>query len=490
MESQFNLVLQWAEIGCLLNFIAQQISTQCLPRDKQLLERVLSYLAQESIANESTRQHSERESAWHELLTSNCLADISSDEEQLKLAQRARCYYVVEYLLEKLQRYDNMLDCLIHNPTRHETMFAYMERHVNNSERRIYAQLREHLGELLEINATETTRIIALHYPGKISELVELLHGKKPLLFRLLQCLNERHCELQPIQMELLLELYCNLEQPDEVLEFLKNSAGYRLNKAVDIVERHQLKRAVIYLYEQQECYAKAFDLSMELLRAADVNAAEKEAKEIAELLARAAPTLPEKELERCWFTLLQYILPQQELQSITKSMLHEASQHIDLHNLVQLIMNTHNVSSSFGDIKDLLMSMLISSRQETEALRLAADKLCQNLHTEFAEQRHLARRGLWVTSMRCLICRQRLYDQTPVLVLGPCGHAFHERCWSETTALQKCPRCEEPLPFEPDDAQQLSIVRLPCPSQHLLKSSNTMELGSLQLKAPPRRFC
>ncbi|EDW69676.1 vacuolar protein sorting-associated protein 8 homolog [Drosophila virilis] len=475
----------WAEIGCLLNFIAQQISTQCLPRDKQLLERVLSYLAQENIANESARQHSERESAWHELLSSNCLADISNDEEQLELAQRARCYYVVEYLLEKLHRYDNILECLIHNQARHETMFAYMERHVSVSERCIYQQLRRHLGKLLEINAAETTRLIALHYPDKMSELLELLSGQQRLLFRLLQCLNERHCELQPALMELLLELYCNLEGADAVLEFLRTSSGYRLDKAIDIVERHQLQRAVIYLYEQQESYAKAFDLSMQLLRDATVDTAAKEAKEIAELLARSAQTLPEKQLERCWFTLLQYILPQQDLQSITKSMLHEASQHIDLHNLLQLIMNTHNVSTSFGDIKDLLMSMLISSRQETEALRVAADTLCQNLHTDLAEQRRVARRGVWVTSMRCLICRQRLYDQTPVLVLGPCGHALHEHCRNEATTLQQCPRCDAAMPVG-----QLSTLRLPCPSQHLLSSSHTMELGSLQLKAPPRRFC
>lgn len=474
----------------MLNFIAQQISTQCLPRDRQLLERVLSHLAQEQIANESSRQHSERESAWHELLSNNCLADISSDEEQLKLAQLASCYYVVEYLLEKLQRYDNILECYIKNPLRHETMFAYMERHVADKERAIYAQLVRHLPQLLEINAQETTRVIALHYAEKIEELLEQLSGQKPLLFRLLQCLNERHTKLQPVQMEQLLTLYCQQETPDAVLEFLRGSTGYRLNKAIAIVEQHELNRAVIYLYEQQESYAKAFDLSMEVLRAADADTAAKEAKEIAELLARSAQTLPEKQLERCWFTLLQYILPQQELQSITKTMLHEASQHIDLHNLVQLIMNTHNVSSSFGDIKDLLMGMLISSRQQTEALRVASDVLREDLHAEFVEQRKVARRGLWVTSMRCQLCRQRLYGQTDVIVLGFCGHALHQRCIDEEIdGIKQCPRCAADLPL--DAVQQtLAPLRLTCPSQHLLRGNDRQELGTLQLKAPPRRFC
>lgn len=445
---------------------------------------MLSYLAQEQIANETARQHSERESAWHELLSNNCLADISSDEEQLQLAQRASCYYVVEYLLEKLQRYENILESYIKNPLRHETMFAYMERHVREKERAIYAQLVRHLPQLLEINAEETTRLIALHYPERIEELLELLSTQKPLLFRLLQCLNARHSKLQPLQLEKLLQLYCELETPEAVLEFLRGSKGYRLDKAIAIVEQHQLNRAVIYLYEQQESYAKAFDLSMELLQAADAEAAPNEAKEIAELLARSAQTLPDKELERCWFTLLQYILPQQELQSITKSMLHEASQHIDLHNLVQLIMNTHNVSSSFGDIKDLLMGMLISSRQQTEALRVKADVLCQDLHSEFVEQRQVARRGLWVTSMRCQLCRQRLYDQTEVIVLGSCGHALHQRCINEAKdEVKQCPRCAAELP-------QQEAVRLPCQGQSVLKGSTQQELGTLQLKAPPRRFC
>lgn len=454
------------------------------------MERVLSHLAQEQITNESSRQHSERESAWHELLSNNCLADISSDEEQLKLAQLASCYYVVEYLLEKLQRYDNILECYIKNPLRHETMFAYMERHVAEEERAIYAQLVRQLPQLLEINAPETARLIALHYPENIDELLGQLSGQKPLLFRLLQCLNERHTKLQPAQMEQLLSLYCQQETPDAVLEFLRGSTGYRLDKAIAIVEQHELNRAVIYLYEQQESYAKAFDLSMELLRAADADAAAKEAKKIAELLARSARTLPEKQLERCWFTLLQYILPQQELQSITKTMLHEASQHIDLHNLVQLIMNTHNVSSSFGDIKDLLMGMLISSRQQTEALRVSADVLCEELHAEFVEQRQVARRGLWVTSMRCQLCRQRLYDQTEIIVLGACGHAVHQRCIDEEAdGIKQCPRCALDLPLDAE-TQQLAPIRLPCPSQHMLRGNDRQELGTLQLKAPPRRFC
>ncbi|XP_017844000.2 vacuolar protein sorting-associated protein 8 homolog [Drosophila busckii] len=480
----------WAEIGCLLNFIAQQISTQCLPRDKQLLERVLSYLAQEHIAKESERQHSERESAWHELLSNNCLADISSDEEQLELAQRANCYYVVEYLLEKLQRYHNILSCYIKNPSRHESMFVYMELHVHDIERCIYAQVRNNLDQLLQINAKETTRVIALHFPDKIDELLEQLRTKPVELFSLLKCLNERQSKLQPAYLEKLLELYCQQQTPEAVLEFLHDTTGYRLDKAIEIVKQHQLQRAVIYLYEQQEYYAQAFDLSMELLQTASQETASGEAQLVAALLARAAQTLPADKLERCWFTLLQYVLPQQALQSIAKSMLHEASQHIDLQNLVQLIMNTHNVVSSFGDIKELLMSMLISSRQETEALRLAADVLCQDLHTQFAEKHRQARRGLWVTSMRCQLCRQRLYDQTEVIVLGVCGHAVHDRCLIEETPLQQCPRCTITLPTVPADETQLAFTSLPCPNQHLLQSSNSIELGALQLKAPPRRFC
>ncbi|SPP85165.1 vacuolar protein sorting-associated protein 8 homolog [Drosophila guanche] len=482
----------WAEIGCLLNFIAQQISMQCLPRDRQLLQRVLSHLAQEHIEHESSRQHSERESAWHELLSSNCLADISSDEEQLALAERARCYYVVEYLLEKLQRYENILDCYIQNESRHETMFAYMERHVSVPGRCIYPQLKQHLRQLLTINAKETTRLLALHYPERIMQLLESLLEEEALLFCFLKCLNERQCELEAEQMELLLELFCKLETTAAVEHFLATNCGYRLEQAIAISKRHRLNRAVIYLYEKQESYAKAFELSMDMLRAAAGEQAVKEAQQISALLSRSVEKLPPQELERCWFTLLQYILPHQELQAITKAMLHEASQHIDLHNLVQLIMNTpHNVNSSFGDIKDLLMGMLDSSRHQTEALRTAADALCQNLHVQFARQQRVARRGLWITSTKCCICRQRLSNQTQFLVMGCCGHALHEDCLAECPQVpeEECPRCYANIPLGVD-GQSSSCLCLPKANRRLFSQSSAMEMGALQLKAPPRRFC
>ncbi|XP_052846623.1 vacuolar protein sorting-associated protein 8 homolog [Drosophila gunungcola] len=472
----------WAEIGCLLNFIAQQISMQCLPRDRQLLERVLSHLAQEEIAHESSRQHSERENAWHELLSSNCLAEISSDEEQLHLAQRAKCYCVVEYLLEKLQRYDTILDCYIRNEARHETMFAYMERHVANPERCIYGQLKMHLRELLTINAKETTRLLALHYPEKIHELLDTLRKEEALLYVFLKCLNERRCELEATHLELLLELHCKLDSALNVQEFLSANWGYRLEEAIAIVKRHHLNRSVIYLYEMQESYAKAFELSMDLLKTLSGEEAAHEAQIIVSLLARSVATLPAQELERCWFVLLKYILPHPELQSVTKHILHEASQHIDLHNLVQLIMNTHNVSSSFGDIKDLLMGMLDSSRHQTEALRNGIEFMCQNLHLEFARRYRQASRGLWVTTTKCSVCRQRLYDHSQVLILGGCGHGLHQECMEEAeTQFEKCPRCYTVIPEQ--------TLRLPHPNRNLISISSSLEMGALQLKAPPRRF-
>ncbi|KAH8342369.1 hypothetical protein KR059_003666 [Drosophila kikkawai] len=476
----------WAEIGCLLNFIAQQISMQCLPRDKQLLERVLSHLAQEEIANESSRQHSERENAWHELLSSNCLAEISSDEEQLLLAEKAKCYCVVEYLLEKLERYDTILDCYIRNEARHETMFAYMERFVDNPERCIYEQLKRHLRQLLAINDKETTRLLALHYPQKISELLDSLKTEESLLYVFLKCLNERRAKLEASQLELLLELHCKLETQDVVMEFL--CCNIRLlmdnqDQAIAIVESHHLDRAVIYLYEMQESYTKAFELSMDLLKAATGEEAVEEARVLPALLGRSVHILPAAELERCWFVLLQYVLPKQEFQSISKSLLHEASHHIDLHNLVQLIMNTHNVSSSFGDIKDLLMGMLDSSRQQTEALRGSADIQCQGLHLEFRKHHQQARRGLWVTTTKCSVCRQRLYEQSQVLILGGCGHGLHEECLEDAeTTLEECPRCFT--------AMQEQTLALPRPNKSLISISKSLEMGALQLKAPPRRFC
>ncbi|XP_017489159.1 PREDICTED: vacuolar protein sorting-associated protein 8 homolog [Rhagoletis zephyria] len=508
----------WAEIGCLLNFIAQQISQQCLTPDSQLLEKVLNHLSKEEIANETARQHSERESAWHELLINNCLDSISNDEEQLQLARRAHCYYVQEYLLEKLQRYDGIVECYLNNSLRHDTMFSYMERHVRHPERKIYHQIENYLLRMLEINAKETARIVDFYYSGQINKLVEVAKKDEQSLLTFLEHLHRRRVDLTAEQSEQLLALLCKYK-PHEVDDFVRNADQYRLGEALKLVLSHKLSRAAVYLYEKQGNYKSAFEISIELLSTLHAEEAAVFAQGISSLCVRANELLPNKECEKFWFTLLQQILPRDDLKSSTKNMLHLASQHVDLPKLVQLVMNTRNVSGNFGDIKDLLMSMLSQSRLETDAMEKTLQIRGEELANTFACKRKEVKRGLLVSIMRCVICQQRLYNQTDILVLGSCGHAMHDKCaaaYSETLEAREhdeisgsthvendvsimsasCPQCLSVI----ESSFYSNLIKLSEPSHTIYQFSegshnfhqqqhDILQKGVLRLKAPPRKF-
>lgn len=514
------LPLQWSEIGCLLNFIAQQISQSCLPADTQLLEKVLNYLSKEEIENESARLHSERENAWHELLVNNCLDAITNDKEQLELARRSNCHYVEEYLLEKLQRFDTILDCYLNNPQRHETMFVYMERHNKDEKRKIYLQLRKHIKRLLDIDAKETTRIVDLYYQAKITELLELVQDDEKVLFSFLKHLQQINENMQSDKKLKLLNLFCKFE-PLEVEEFVKTNENYHSQEALEIVQRYQLSHSAIFLAEKLFDYKLAFNLSMDMLKNSKADDRAECAKSVSDLCARSSicpkSLLSPQERESLWMELLKFILPLEELKLITKSMLHEASQYVDLPNLVQLVMNTHNVSGSFGDIKELLLSMLNQSKQETNAMEITQKIMEKELTEVFHKYYKKCSRGLWITMMRCVVCNQRLYNQSAILIVGSCGHAMHEQCCkdfltketkNDYTALNKddelstdgnylqCPYCLNEIDVRIFDAP----LQLAKPSHNVINYSNNnisyndaatthRELGVLQLKSPPRKF-
>ncbi|XP_075164804.1 vacuolar protein sorting 8 isoform X2 [Haematobia irritans] len=526
----------WSEIGCLLNFIAQQISDSCLPCDTQLLEKVLNYLSMETIDNETSRLHSERENAWYELLVNNCLDPISNDTEQLDLAKRARCYYVQEYLLEKLKRYDQILSCYINNPLRHEIMFVYMERYAKETNRKVYQQIKTHLKQLLDIDGKETTRIIDLYYRDKVDELLDLLANEEKSHFIFLKELQQRNDDLSPEQCEKLICFLCKYE-PHNVDEFLKASNCYNIDGALHLVTEHKLLTPAIFLAEKKGDYNAAFHYAMELLKSTKTEDMTECAKSVSALCSRCSlaskSSLTETEREALWFELLKYILPLENLKSITKTMLHEASQHVDLSNLVHLVMNTRNVSGNFGDIKELLLSMLNQSKAETNAMEIALRILEKEIAEELHKKQKIASRGLLITMMHCVVCKKRLYNEAAIII-GACSHAMHVPCSIEfqkqhtkyddevdspsTSSSSKnfshhsssnlmednaiviqCPYCLCSI----DDQGISKPLQLAKPSHNFSNFANDQrcsrnnssytppcnDLGVLQLKSPPRKF-
>lgn len=444
----------------------------------------------------------------------------------MELSKIAHCHYVEEYLLEKLQRYDTILECYLNNPLRHETMFVYMERHCKDEKRQIYEQLQKHIKKLLTIDAKETTRIVDLYFKHKIEDIFQLVATEEEILFIFLKQLQQRNCNLSIQQKDKLLEFLCKYE-PLEVEEFLQTSESFHNETSLKIVQKYELLQAAIFLAEKLHDYKLAFKISMDILRNCKTEEMPEYAKSVSALCARSSTAskskLSPKERESLWFDLLKFILPLEELKFITKSMLHEASQHVDLTNLVQLIMNTHNVSGSFGDIKELLLSMLNQSKQETNAIEITQKILEKELAEKFQQCQRRAARGLWITMIKCVVCKQRLYNQSAILLIGSCGHAMHEQCSKDYLATMqlstnaddpstsgaslssndslnenfiKCPYCLNEI-----DSNLLNtplvlakpshnVINYQMHSKNFQYNANTdRELGVLKLKSPPRKF-
>lgn len=478
----------WSQIGCLLNFISQQVSAHCLPDDASLVERITDYLVKENIDGESPREHSEREQAWLELISSNHLSHIPL-EQQLVLASRAKCYCVREYLLEKLNEYDEILECYLNNPYRHLEVFMYIEQHAANPERKIYLQVLKNFPALMRIDYDRMTKIVVDHFSEKVPEFVRALSNEPKLLYLFLGQLSRYGLALDVAQNEKYLELMCQ-ENPEQVKEFLTSSENYRLENALEIVTKFHLTQCCIYLYEKQGDYQVAFNLSMELLREAPESTAETYAHQIMLLCSRASQVLSEKQREDFWFPLLTLVLSRPDLSSITRSALHLAGQHVDLSKLVQLVLQCGTQSGSFGDIKDLLVGMLSNSRYENLLLETTARILGRDLHNKFAVERKAANRGLWVTVIKCVVCRQRLYNQMDVLVFGACGHSIHQACCSDRISKSSCPRCGAKMASdEPIELAKPKLRIVDIDSRHSDSISSTNNSEMLNVKAPPRQF-
>lgn len=462
----------------------------------------------EEIENETMRMHNDRENGWYDLLTANYINDIRNYSEQLHLARRARCYYVEEYLLEKLQYYDEILACYIKNPSRQHAMFSYIERYAHNSDRLILKQVLRHLNDLLDIDAPEITRLIILHFREHLDVIWEQLdpvdsvnlnhEQQQKRLLQYLRNLHERKELLDKEYAHKCLELLCKYDTSG-VDSFIRQNNSYSIDWALDLLKKHEhFIDSCVYLAEKQSNYRMAFDFAMKKLKS---TTNENDATECMHVLCDLCTTyskLPAKQIpsasigvtaapssspleteriqevtkldsdttessdpmqfllensEKLWFELIEYVLQRQDLKSITKSLLQEASMYVNLQHLVQLVLNIRHVSGNFGDIKDLLMGMLLQSRQEMymmeETLRIMGHELSEQFH----KTQKTCRQGIWVTMMRCVLCSHRFLNQsitsishnvtesepnntTNILILGSCGHGMHEQCFIDYQKL------------------------------------------------------
>ncbi|KAJ6642950.1 Vacuolar protein sorting-associated protein 8 like [Pseudolycoriella hygida] len=466
----------WSDIACLLNFISIQISSRSLPEDSNLLNKVLNYLRMGNIPNETPRQHVEREEAWLGLIESNCLLHIPT-AEHLKMAQSAKCYRVIENLMEKRKTYNDILSCYICDPYRNSELWSYVKRHMDNPSRKIYEQLLEHFEKCVEINCEEITCIIIENFISNLNRFIRLLDRNEQSLYMFLDQLNKHQVAMDINDSETYLQLLCKYNT-EKVEGFLKSNENYRIENALEIVKAFQLTSCSIFLYEKQGDFQSAFHLSMELLKEAPESTAESRALIVSSLCSRGSLVLPESEREKLWFTFLRLILPRPDLTQVSRVILHAATGHVNLTNLVQLVLTSGTSTGNFGDIKHILLGMLSNSKYETLLLQTTTKILGHDLHNLFAKEKRAASQGLFIKSIKCVVCRMRLHNQQDVIVLGSCNHVVHQNCIDEQFTV--CPRCGATY-------TKKKPIRLAVPKNQLVERSENNLGSALNVKAPTR---
>uniref|UniRef100_A0A336MXD4 CSON008771 protein n=1 Tax=Culicoides sonorensis TaxID=179676 RepID=A0A336MXD4_CULSO len=473
----------WSQRSCLLNFIASQVATtKNLPESDVFLSQVIPYLTKEIIPDETPREHSEREQAWLELLRAKCLPHIPT-EHLIELSQNARCHRVTEFLLIDEKRYDEILATYLCDSRRHIELIHYLFRYASHPERKIFEQLSSNFNAFLDVNFEHVTKVVIEHYKDKIKDLAESLPTKSHNLFLFLDTLVREGITLDPNLHEIYVDLLC-IHNPSNVLDFLKSTAEtYRLQEVLDICNSHKINDACVYLNEKIGNYEAAYQLSIEMLQSSDQNMEER-GNEITGLCTRASQLLSSQEKEKLWFAWLEVIMNCSELYSIMKSALHAASAHVDLTNLVQLVLTHSARQGNFGDIKDILVCMLSNSKYEAFSLKQAASILSTDLFNKLESDLKKSRKGLCIKTVKCMVCRKKLrhFDQK-VFIFGSCGHALHEACAEIQRKLlghMECPRCGETLE---DDQVSLELNKTSNKYLENVKISSSM---NLETRAPP----
>ncbi len=432
------------QFGILCNFISQQITSQSLTDTTNYLTKIINYITREEEYSLTSRHHIEKEQTFMNLMEANALSSRFSFEELLEIAMRTKCFVVAHFILEKLRRYESIIECFVLAGDKHQ-LFRYIMQHKNSDERKIFQQIREQFQTILEIDCERITKLIVEFYPICVPQFLACVERNQKLNYIFLNELVNSGFQLDDHEYEKYLVLLCQYN-PEKVLDFLQNpSHSYNLETALSLCEERSLTSSVIYLYEKKEDFQKAFSLSMELLKEAPEAQAEIQALRLCSLCTRMPNTVSECQRDDFWFELIETVLSRAYLSSIVKQVLHLSSSFVDLSKLVQLIMNNEEHSNNFGDIKHILIDMLNNFEYESLVLKTTQSILGRDLHRKLLREKQQAEAGIYSKSLVCFICKRKLSDsivgadEDQIIIFSINGHSAHKSCFEKSSNEENC---------------------------------------------------
>jgi vacuolar protein sorting-associated protein 8 len=495
LDSHKSLPQLSQQFGVLCNFMSQQISTKGLPDTTTFLTKIINYITSDADFASNSRQHIEKEQTFMNLMDANALSARFTFEDLLEIAYRTKCYTVAQFILEKLKRYEKILECFILGNNAYE-LFRYIMEYKSVDERKIYQQIHDNFQSLLEIDCEKVTKIVIEYYPICVPQFLKLIVDIPRLHYNFLDSLiRNGSIPLEANDYNKFLTLQCQYN-PENVLEFLQNSNHtYDVQQAMKVVEEKSLTTSMIFLYEKNGDYQKAFVLAMDSLKEAPESLAEGCALKVSYLCMRASNVLSSADREAYWFELIEEILSRSYLSSIVKQVLHLASSSVDLNKLVQLIMRDdgEGKNKNFGDIRHILIGMLSNFEYESLLLKTSQSILGRDIHKKLLKEKQSADVGIYCRSLKCSLCKRKLSDAIKtsaenvdeIIVFSGCGHSMHSSCYQKneekTCDNENSISCPCGVKVRAEDSILLNKTRW-----NLIEGNDEVS-SELQLKAPTR---
>ncbi|XP_034537762.1 vacuolar protein sorting-associated protein 8 homolog [Notolabrus celidotus] len=493
-----------SQVGGLFTFLARQLAKpdNTLFVNRKLFDQVLDFLC----CPDDDSRHTERQQVLLELLQVGGVVQYN-EERLLALAEKAKFYQICEFLYEKNNLYDKIIDCYLRDPLRKVEIFSYIHNLLSmpgyslEDKQTVLDKVLRHIQELIALDVTNSAELVLFHFPGEVQQITSELQDDQ-LLMKFLSCLLEpreghHSATVLPAEHELherLLDLLCRLS-PQQILNFLQTSQHYRLEEAIQIIEKYQHNEASAYLLEKKGDYQGAFAVLLKTLkqklslltagidRGSEGGSLEEEdgdskpsltivkdsLNNIIDLCHHSSENLYQQQREVQWFPLLETMMVFQRevkqhgsthtfqvIRELTMKVLNCMSSFISLPAIIQRILQDPVYGTGkLSEIQGLILGMLDTFNYEQTLLETTTSLLNHDLHWSLAHLHAAVTKGLHPRQDYCYICLQhykRRQDSVEEIIVFSCGHLYHfqclqqkDYCWGSASQLQQrwsCYKC------------------------------------------------
>jgi len=304
--------------------------------------------------------------------------------------------------------------------------------------------------------------------------------------------------QFEPSVYERYIELLCQQSMLEAVVAFLRSHDGYRLTKTLEICQRFRFSEAVIVVLEKFGDVSGAFEAALQslrtklslMVRSDDVNLRELmkpvqvAVETVISLLNRNSPRLEQGQHRQLWFTLVDLLIDnynrlfsykvdgsgvngsgknccqspassqysdcgvsnaRDEYQSILQYTVNCMVSHVPFTAVLEHIVtlgDEDGIASCFGNVRDLLSSVMDACRYQQAVYRTCARIVQQDVNGALRGLTVAARSPISPHFDTCSACQQALNDarkfgEVPVISFQ-CGHAFHRPCLRDSARVGK----------------------------------------------------